>query len=89
MIVRTPVVVGVWPLAGLASVGLVNVDVVDDRRHGERVLLEDADQRLVVIDAEGAAEDGVAVARQVVGHAGARLPAVLLELVDARRRTAS
>ena len=66
-----------------ASVAPVNVTLLTIGGMRERVLLEDADQRLVVIDAKRAAQHRVAVAGQVVGHADARLEAVLLELVDA------
>ena len=57
-------------------------DVVDDRRHRERVLLEDADERLVIVDAVGAANNGVAARGRIPREAETRLDVVLLECVD-------
>jgi hypothetical protein len=60
MIVRTPVVVGRLSQRRVAQAHAGERDVVDDGRRGERVLLEDADQRLVEVDPAGAAEDCLA-----------------------------
>src|SRR3954468_15512549 len=54
----------------------------DDRRVGERVLLEDPDQRLVVVDAVRAAVDGPAARYWIPRDPDARLDVRLVERVD-------